>query len=300
LFDEPIPYHLLYGLSASILYAIAAMFIKRTCDLKVGLWTLTFAANLTTGLAFALLLGLGGPGQPVSMLWQPALSACFFIIGQVFAFLAIQQGDVSIATPIFGTKIIFVAAIVTLMINEPVSGMLWLSAIMATVAVTLLNRGGAKGDSRKFFITVLLALTSSLGFSAFDVSVTVFAPAWGPGVFLPIMMGMVSLFSLGFLMKMTPLKEAVPKKALPWLCGAALFMALQAISIVYGLARFGDAPRMNIVYAARGVWSILLVWFVGHWFQNLEQNLGGRVMIWRLVGTLLLTAAIVMALVSGA
>jgi hypothetical protein len=42
------------------------------------------------------------------------------------------------------------------------------------------------------------------------------------------------------------------------------------------------------------------VWAVGHWFTNREQHLGARVLAWRLIGAILLLAAIVMVLLNSA
>jgi len=57
---------------------------------------------------------------------------------------------------------------------------------------------------------------------------------------------------------------------------------------------FGDATAMNVVYSARGVWSVAAVWLIGHWFANTEAQLGGGVFRGRLAGALLMTSAIVL------
>ena len=75
-------------------------------------------------------------------------------------------------------------------------------------------------------------------------------------------------------------------------------MGLQAISLVTSVALFGDATSINVIYNARGLWSVLAVWLIGHWFQNTEQNLGGEVMGMRLAGAAMMTVAIVVTLMS--
>src|SRR5258708_40225261 len=86
----------------------------------------------------------------------------------------------------------------------------------------------------------------------------------------------------------------VPRAAWPSLAAGALFMALQSFSFVTGVSIFGDATAMNVVYSARGVWSVAAVWLIGHWFANTEAQLGGRVLRWRLAGAALMTSAIVL------
>jgi hypothetical protein len=72
---------------------------------------------------------------------------------------------------------------------------------------------------------------------------------------------------------------------------------VQSITFVSALAVFGKATNANIIYASRGLLSVLLVWMIGHWFQNAEQHLGPKVMRWRLIGTLLMMSAIVLVIV---
>ena len=74
-------------------------------------------------------------------------------------------------------------------------------------------------------------------------------------------------------------------------------LGTQSIVFVSTLAIFGKATSANIVYSSRGLLSVLLVWMVGHWFMNTEQNLGSKVMRWRLAGALLMMSAIVLVVV---
>jgi hypothetical protein len=71
-------------------------------------------------------------------------------------------------------------------------------------------------------------------------------------------------------------------------------MALQSFAFVSGVAMYGDATAMNVVYSIRGVWSVAAVWLIGHWFANTEGQLGGNVFRWRLASAALMTSAIVL------
>ena len=53
-----------------------------------------------------------------------------------------------------------------------------------------------------------------------------------------------------------------------------------------------------MLYSSRGLWSVLAVWGVGHWFSNREQHLGSRVLVWRLLGAILMMAAIMLVLLN--
>ena len=86
-----------------------------------------------------------------------------------------------------------------------------------------------------------------------------------------------------------------PRAAWKWMGVAAALSAVQAIIITGTIAVWKDAAGVNVVYATRGLMSIALVWLVGHWIQNTERHtVGGRRMGVRLVGGLLILAAVVL------
>ena len=68
------------------------------------------------------------------------------------------------------------------------------------------------------------------------------------------------------------------------------------MAFVITVAKFGNATSTNVIYSSRGLWSVVAVWAVGHWFANREQHLGTAVLRWRLAGAVLMMAAIVLAM----
>jgi len=310
-------WHLLFPFTASLLYIAAALFLKRAQQLGGGVLRTTFIANVAIALVFAALLPMGGKGQPAAELWQPALVAVLFVAGQVFAVLALSLGDVSVATPVLGAKTIFVAWFTTLLLATRLPWQLWCAAGLSFGAIALLNQkpgpvpqagdgalpsstdAGMVSDSepghhRRLGQTLLYSLLAAAAYALFDVLVQKWAPTWGTGRFLPIMFAMSAVLSLGFVPFIREPWRAVPRAAWPALGAGAFFMALQSFAFVSGVAMFGDATAMNVVYSARGVWSVAAVWFIGHWFANTEGQLGGGVLRWRLAGAVLMTSAIVL------
>jgi len=86
----------------------------------------------------------------------------------------------------------------------------------------------------------------------------------------------------------------VPGKAWRWLVPGSMLLGTQSIIFVSTLAIYGKATSANIIYSSRGLLSVAMVWLIGHWFANQEQNLGPKVMRWRLAGALLMMSAIVL------
>ena len=84
----------LLPLLAAIVYVLGALLAKRAAEFGVGVWRTAFLSNWISATLFALLLPFGGTIH-IEQLWQPALVAVFYLLGQLLNFLAIQQGDVS-------------------------------------------------------------------------------------------------------------------------------------------------------------------------------------------------------------
>ena len=83
---------------------------------------------------------------------------------------------------------------------------------------------------------------------------------------------------------------------IPWICAGAVCFAVQGLMFISTISIYRQATSANVLYSSRGLWSVVAVWGVGHWFTNREQHLGARVLAGRLVGAILLMAAIAMVL----
>ena len=289
------PLHLLFPFASSLLYVAGALSLKRASEHGAGVWRSTFAMNLAAAVCFsALLVEPAGPGP--KPLWQPAVIAALFIAGQASTMVALSRDDVSVATPVVGTKVVFVALFVTLIAGERRIADYWLSAAMSAVGISLLNVGSAgRHGHRRLALTVGASLLAAACYALFDVLVRKWAPAWGVGRLLPAIMGWAALMSLGLRPAFEGPLTDVPRTARgPMLLGAAC-MGLQAILLVRTLGVHPDTTRINVVYNSRGLWSVLAVWLVGHWWGNTERHAGRAVLAWRLAGAVLLLGAIVVA-----
>jgi drug/metabolite transporter (DMT)-like permease len=211
---------------------------------------------------------------------------------RVFTFLALSRGDVSVATPVLGTKVIFVALFAVLLGVEPLTAGICLGALLTTVATALLG-GGGRPNHREHSLLLSLAFgfTAAASFAITDVLAQKWAPSWGFGHFAPVMFGTVAVLSLALIPYFHGRLRDLPWR---WVVPGGILLALQACGIAYSIMVFGSATVTNILYNSRGMWSVLLVWSIGHWFANLERTHGNSVMLRRLAGSALLLAAIVL------
>jgi drug/metabolite transporter (DMT)-like permease len=288
---------LLLPLLSSVVYVCAALLIKRSTELGMDVWRTVFITNLLSALLFAPILLLGGAGQPLHQLWQPAAVALLMVLGQVLVVLALSRGDVSVATPVLGIKTIFVAFFTLVMLAESLGTPLWLGAVLSASAIFCFNLPRNRSEPGRASFTIICSVAAAAVFALFDVLVQKWSPLWGIGRFLPAMMGLTALFSIGLVPMFTAPLSSIPSQARGWLFGGAALMGIQGLILISTIALFGNATAVNIVYNTRGLFSVVLVWLAGHWFENTEQHLSRKILGARLAGATMMMAAILLVLV---
>ena len=84
------------------------------------------------------------------------------------------------------------------------------------------------------------------------------------------------------------------------LIAGSILIALQAICIVVAVGLFGDAARVNVVYALRGLWGVALAWLVAWKWGGAEAEHSRSTMILRVTGASILTTAVILVIIVGA
>lgn len=236
------------------------------------------------------------PGHlPLAESWRPALTSALIYFGSWSTFAAVKRADVSLVTPVLGTKVVFVALAFVALSGKPLSPGLWTAALLATAGVFVigaadLKPGNAPGPA------IALCLASSLFFGVTDVLIGQWAPHYGGTAFLASIPQFLGLFSLTAILFSPAPVLRLPREHRFWVLGGAVVLAAQGMAMGLALAFFNDPTGVNILYSTRGLWSLILVWAIGSWFANHEHHRAGRrTMGWRLTGTVLITAGVVLA-----
>ena len=298
------PVHLLFPLFSSVVFVVGMMMVKRGTSKGVSPWTGTFLGNIWLALIWSVPAFAQGAVVPMEVWGQAAVIGSLFVLGQLFTYLAFQYGDVSVATPVFGVKVLIVAVLGAVLAGDVVPIRVWMAAVLAAVGVILVQsaagrsavRGQRSRQADRKGRTIIMALAAATSLSLFDVFLQKWGPSWNSREFLPVAFGCAAVLSCGLLPWVDRPGRLRELNAVWWILPGTLLMAVQAVSMSYSLSTYGDATRINIVYALRGLWGVLLAWALARWFSGGEADLAPGVMLLRLLGAVLLTASVVVAL----
>lgn len=294
------PWYLLIPLTSAALYSLSTIFLKR--GMKDGASALYsfHVSNLTIALCYLPLILL--EKQPIawSQIYFPLLTGVAFFTGSWFTFVAIHRGDVSLVTPLMGSKVIFVALFALVLAKQPPSSTLVIAAVLSAIGIAIMGAKDFVHSSHAAF-TIGFALISSAVFALCDILVRKWAPDFGPLAFLTVSTAGLGLVSLVALISMARRKRSSlpgpgPRK---WVIWSSLLVGIQAIGLGYIIATNDDTTGINVVYGSRGLWAIVLVAWVGPLLGNHERQLAKSVFLYRLIGTILLTIAIAIAVMAG-
>jgi drug/metabolite transporter (DMT)-like permease len=288
---------------AAMAFPLAALSLKRASAATRDLWGLAFACDVALGLIFVPFL-FGAHGLPGgASWWQPPAAGAVFCLGQAAAFKSFQ-GELSIAIPMQGAKVLMVALLAWVALGQSPGLRFWGAAALSVAAIHFLNEPGPRsGGPRRILVTSLWAGLAAFAFAAFDVAVQAWSPAWGARAFAAYAFAAQALFSLVFL-AFPPQRRAYPRSRRfgwsrsewGWAALGIGVMASITISLTLAIGGSGQAAMVNLIFNSRCVAGVILVWVAGRWFGNREAESGRRVMARRLGGAVLMLVALGLAL----
>jgi drug/metabolite transporter (DMT)-like permease len=287
-------------LLASLLYAVGSWGLKLGLRRGARPGIVTALSNLSmAGWSAPLILFF--PGQPnASGFWGAILAGTALFLGRTCAIRALSHGDLSHATPVLGTKTVFVAVLTSFFLDDPITPGLMAGAILTSLAVTLLSitptplaKSWWPGKFDR--ATTLWALLAAFFFALTDIVVQKFARLLGVGWFQPLMFSTLALLTPLLFLPKLPRPRSLhtllpPPSLLGTLAGSAV-IGFQTSLVILVIGIFGHATATNVVYAARGLWAVLLEGAAGGGAAANDR----RILILRLTGAALLLAAVALA-----
>jgi drug/metabolite transporter (DMT)-like permease len=257
----------------------------------------TIYANLTTAIVFLVFVPWGSESI-LPAKWTPSLAlAGWFICGQFLTVFALKSGHASVSTPAMGSKVVMVA-LLAFALGGSVGINIWIGAVLTTIGIVVLAWPTEHLPLRPALKGIILSVLAAFCYAMFDTLTQRYSqqPGLSFGQILPPAMIIASVVSSVIVLMITRQRPRIVKGTGKHLLVGVLLMSIQSVLIISSIGYFGEAARMNVVYGSRGVWSVLLVWMLGHYFSHTEtrQHLPRIVFVRRLVGATLIGAAVVL------
>jgi drug/metabolite transporter (DMT)-like permease len=279
-------------LLAAVLFSTGGLLLKRSAGYQVGIWRTTFISNLSTCTAIIPTFILGGNIPEWHYFWQPVVMGLIFVIGQMTTIIALTKGEVSIAGPILGLKIVLVAFFSTFMFAKPLPLNIWLACFLATLGIALLNMTEAKGTRKSVLLSILCAFIAAASYGLLDVLLQSWSGHWGIGRLLPLSFICGALLTLLFIPLFEGQLVKVPQGAWFWLLLGSGIIAINSLIIVCTIFYYGNAPTVNVLYSTRGLFGIILVVMIGKYIGVTDQTLYGKTFWYRITGAILICVSI--------
>lgn len=288
-------YSFIFPLIAALIFSVGSLTLKQANSFGMGGMRQVFITNWIFAIVFSLLLLIDCEVRDWSY-WPYVLGAGLTnFVASVLLVLAIRAMHVSFLAPVLCSKVLFVSLFSVFIMGHSLPGVWWVAAGLATLALVLF---GMTSDFRHHVVLkgVLCALSCSMLFALSDVLMGGAAQSFGPMAFvvgIGWILGIASLTLIPFFHKgLSTLSVEAWRFGL---LGGGL-LAIQATLLYVGIALSGEAAYANIVYSSRGLWGIVLVWFLGFIWKNDERLIGKKAMIFRVVGAILMSVSIALVL----
>jgi len=284
--------YLLFPLLAGFLYALGALGLNSASRLGVDSLRAVVACNVGTALAFLAFFDWSSFPVLPAPLWPILLQGLLFVSGQLFTILAVSTGEISSVGPVFGIKVIFVGFLTAWVFGVPVDGFTWLAAVLSVAGIACLQVTDRPYAFRANALAIVYAFFAAASFAGFDAMTQYWSPILGFGRLVPPAIVLATLLSLFFLFRRRQGRRNLSPRAWRDLTLGAGFFTLQAVVLIRSIGVYGDAAGANVAYSVRGLWGILLVWWIGSWFGNAELAARSpRVLQARIAGAVLVCAA---------
>lgn len=283
-----------FPLIAAALYSVSVILVKEYSSFgKMSGVGALILNNAIMCAVFAPALFLGG-NVNLHKLWEPVLIGVFWGLANIATFICAQKGEVSLMTPIMGVKVLIVFVFAHFLIGAVLTTPMYIAGFACCFAVFLMGFDKSSLKSKKFAITLFLALAACTSYAMADVLIQTFSSDFSPWHMLAISSVSVLVSSFPFLHKFAAEVRNADKKSLSLCALAALIMAVESLFIFYAIREGVGAALCNILYNMRGVISVVLVFILGKKLKGVAE-LNTTMATKRLVGSIIIIAAVAFA-----
>ncbi len=290
--------YLLFPLLAAALYAVASIAIKASSNLGIGGRRTVVVCNWAMAVAFAVFYDWSTFPQLADPWWPMVVLGVLCAAGQICTVLAFSHGEVSSVGPVLGVKVVLVAFVVAIIFQGSIAPLTWAAAVLSAIGIVCLQITDRPHDVKRSLGAMGLAFCAASSFAAFDAMTQHYSPKVGFGYLVPPAVLIAACLTSTLLFKPDSRKRPLTRRTAMYLLVGAGFFALQSAILTRSIGAYGDAAGANVAFGSRGLWGLLFVWLIGHWFANDEFVARHRaIVVLRILGAILMMAAIVLVFV---
>lgn len=288
------PTYLLLPFFAALIFATSSLCFKRAFVEGVSPARSLVQTNVALGLIFLPFFQFDSHRFVPAMMGWPMLAGTLFFVGQCCNFAALRFGDVSLVTPIMGSKVVLVALCSRWVFDFPLTRAHWVAAGLTSLGVFVLGATDLR-KGRRLSLSLATALGSSMCFALVDTVIQRGSRDFGSFNSLSVLFATLAVLSAALWPWLGRGQPPAPIKARGWLIAATGLTAAQGLLITLSIGIWQDATGVNVVYSLRGVWGVALIGMVGPWFGNTERHEAGtRILGVRFIGAGLILLAVVL------
>ena len=251
---------LAFGLAAGFLmsvgYILSRAYVVRGGGHPIRLLVLS---HVVIGVASAALLPLIWPANMPPLgryFWQLLGTSGFYMVGQGGFFLILRHAEASRISPLLGMKILFLAVISAVLLNQQLAAQQWAAVGLTALAVWLLNAAGGGLGWRVLCGLAAVCLT----YSCSDLCIVALTDAMAD---VPRLHASLVGFCLSYVVcgiaavallpwfgsrSLGEWRRCLPFSAAWFVAMACLFACFASIGAVFG----------NILQSSRGLFSVLM------------------------------------------
>jgi len=290
------------GLGAATSQSCSYLCSKRFIAFSGNSYQLLAVSHIIMGLFAAAMLPflLMHKPLPPLMNFSKALILCnvYYLLAQCSFFLALKHADASRLAPLLGLKILFLAGISIVFLNNAFNGLQWLGVLLCLGGAVMSNWSGGSIPVK----SALLILAACCGYSLSDTYIKILIDCLGyESIFFgAAMAGAVSYTFAGICA--IPMLFIIPgisvrhfKPAFPF--SVCWFAAMLLLFSCFGLIGpvFG-----NIIQSSRGIISVVIGAIIaGYGFSTLETRLNPGLLARRIIAAALISAAVILFILGG-
>jgi drug/metabolite transporter (DMT)-like permease len=291
----------LVGLSSGLAHSVYSALSKALLKDRIREPLLLFLyISVIQALVTPVLWIFVRPRFPAPAGWTPLLISCATCVAAyLLLYTALHWGDVSSVMPIMGSKVIFAGLLAIPLLHEEHNWQVYAAAILVAIAIALLSYSPSRGGSTKFPLKPIVLMTGCCVIFGFtDISIRrslAYLDSFNFMVYYNAVVGGLSLCVIPYVRKKrVSLVLKGMDLQLSFYSAVSLVGATLLFVILLGTCSGVVIP--NILQASRGVFIVLISAVLAHRGSTLLDTQSRNVYLMRLVASILIIAAIWIAL----